>query len=60
MRALALAYERTPEARLYRPDFASCGHDTTATAAAWCLMLLAKHVEVQTKLRAEIRAIFVQ
>ncbi|KAK5079431.1 hypothetical protein LTS08_008844 [Lithohypha guttulata] len=35
--------------------FLGAGHDTTATSAAWTLMLLAKHPEIQTKLRNEIR-----
>jgi cytochrome P450 len=30
-------------------------HDTTATSVAWCLHLLAKHPEYQTRLREEIR-----
>lgn len=35
--------------------FLGAGHDTTATGVAWTLHLLAKHPEVQEKLRAEIR-----
>ncbi|KAG6856749.1 hypothetical protein H0H87_001093 [Tephrocybe sp. NHM501043] len=32
------------------------GHETTANTLSWMLMELARHPEVQTKLRAEIRA----
>lgn len=35
--------------------FLGAGHDTTATAMAWSFLLLAKHPDVQTKLRNEIR-----
>jgi cytochrome P450 len=35
--------------------FLGAGHDTTATSAAWTLLMLAKHPDVQEKLRAEIR-----
>ncbi|KAJ9612544.1 hypothetical protein H2200_004141 [Cladophialophora chaetospira] len=35
--------------------FLGAGHDTTATSVAWTLLLLAKHPEVQEKLRKEIR-----
>lgn len=35
--------------------FLGAGHDTTATSAAWTLMLLAKRPEIQKKLRDEIR-----
>lgn len=35
--------------------FLGAGHDTTATAVAWTLHLLAKHPDVQEKLRDEIR-----
>ncbi|KAI4225137.1 MAG: hypothetical protein L6R40_008387 [Gallowayella cf. fulva] len=34
--------------------FLGAGHDTTATATAWSLLLLAKHPNIQTKLRNEI------
>lgn len=30
------------------------GHDTTATAASWCLVLLALHPEWQDRIRAEV------
>lgn len=36
--------------------FLGAGHDTTATSVAWTLMLLAKHPEIQEKLRKEIRS----
>ena len=35
--------------------FLGAGHDTTATGVAWTLHLLAKHPNVQNRLRAEIR-----
>jgi cytochrome P450 len=34
--------------------FLGAGHDTTATGVAWTLHLLAKHPDVQKKLRAEV------
>ncbi|KIX09012.1 uncharacterized protein Z518_00090 [Rhinocladiella mackenziei CBS 650.93] len=36
--------------------FLGAGHDTTATSVAWTLLLLAKHPDVQAKLREEIRS----
>jgi len=30
------------------------GHETTAVAASWCLMLLGLHPEWQTRIRAEV------
>jgi len=30
------------------------GHETTAVAASWCLMLLALHPEWQARIRAEV------
>ena len=30
------------------------GHETTAVAASWCLMLLGLHLEWQTRIRAEV------
>ena len=36
--------------------FLGAGHDTTATGLAWTLHLLAKHPEVQRKLRKEIES----
>ncbi|ETI22738.1 hypothetical protein G647_06814 [Cladophialophora carrionii CBS 160.54] len=36
--------------------FLGAGHDTTATSVAWTLLMLAKHPDVQTKLREEIRS----
>ena len=35
--------------------FLAAGHETTASAMTWAAYLLAKHPEVQTRLRAEIR-----
>lgn len=35
--------------------FLGAGHDTTATSVAWTLMLLAKHPNVQERLREELR-----
>jgi cytochrome P450 len=35
--------------------FLGAGHDTTATSAAWTLMMLAKNPEIQEKLRDELR-----
>lgn len=35
--------------------FLGAGHDTTATSVAWTLMLLAKHPDVQARLRDELR-----
>ena len=35
--------------------FLAAGHETTATAMTWTTYLLAKHPEVQTRLRQEIR-----
>jgi cytochrome P450 len=35
--------------------FLGAGHDTTATSAAWTLLMLAKNPEVQERLRDEIR-----
>jgi cytochrome P450 len=35
--------------------FLAAGHETTASAMTWALYLLAKHPEVQARLRAEIR-----
>ena len=36
--------------------FLAAGHETTASALAWMMYILAKHPAVQTRLRAEIRA----
>ncbi|EXJ58287.1 hypothetical protein A1O7_05712 [Cladophialophora yegresii CBS 114405] len=36
--------------------FLGAGHDTTATSVAWTLLMLAKHPDVQAKLREEIRS----
>ncbi|KFY38115.1 hypothetical protein V495_06754 [Pseudogymnoascus sp. VKM F-4514 (FW-929)] len=36
--------------------FLAAGHETTATAMAWAIYLLAVHPEMQTRLRAEVRA----
>lgn len=36
--------------------FLAAGHETTASAMVWTCYLLCKHPEIQTKLRAEIRA----
>ncbi|KAJ1257077.1 hypothetical protein BS78_K221600 [Paspalum vaginatum] len=33
------------------------GHETTATTAAWCLMLLASHPEWQSRARAEVQEV---
>ncbi|KAK5463103.1 hypothetical protein LTS15_002816 [Exophiala xenobiotica] len=33
-----------------------CVHDTTATSVAWTLLMLAKHPDIQSKLREEIRS----
>lgn len=38
--------------------FLGAGHDTTATGVAWTLHLLARHPEVQSKLRNEIKEYF--
>ncbi|MCJ1374152.1 hypothetical protein MMC20_005384 [Loxospora ochrophaea] len=35
--------------------FLGAGHDTTATGVAWTLHLIAKHPDVQARLRAEIK-----
>ena len=35
--------------------FLAAGHETTASAMTWATYLLAKHPEVQARLRAEIR-----
>ncbi len=35
--------------------FLAAGHETTASAMTWAAYLLAKHPEVQTRLRAEVR-----
>ncbi|KAK3301159.1 cytochrome P450 [Chaetomium fimeti] len=35
--------------------FLAAGHETTASAMTWAVYLLARHPEVQTRLRAEIR-----
>lgn len=37
--------------------FLAAGHETTASATTWCMYLLAKHPQVQTRLRAEIRGV---
>ncbi|KAK0618295.1 cytochrome P450 [Bombardia bombarda] len=36
--------------------FLAAGHETTASAMTWATYLLARHPDVQTRLRAEIRA----
>lgn len=36
--------------------FLGAGHDTTATAVAWTLHLLSTHLDVQSRLREEVRA----
>lgn len=36
--------------------FLGAGHDTTATAVTWTLMLLSKHPHVQEKLRSEVKS----
>ena len=36
--------------------FLAAGHDTTATSVTWTIHLLTKHQDVQSRLRAEIRA----
>ncbi|KAL2269933.1 hypothetical protein VTJ83DRAFT_2117 [Remersonia thermophila] len=36
--------------------FLAAGHETTASALTWAVYLLAKHPEIQSRLRAEIRA----
>ncbi|KAL2128934.1 hypothetical protein VTI74DRAFT_8458 [Chaetomium olivicolor] len=36
--------------------FLAAGHETTAASMTWAVYLLAKHPEVQTRLRTEIRA----
>lgn len=36
--------------------FLAAGHETTATASAWALIELARHRDIQARLRAEIRA----
>ncbi|KAK9254793.1 cytochrome P450 [Lipomyces tetrasporus] len=38
--------------------FLFAGHETTAGAVAWALLTLAKHMDVQEKLRAEVRDAF--
>ncbi|KZV75242.1 cytochrome P450 [Peniophora sp. CONT] len=38
--------------------FLGAGHETTATGLAWALYLLAKHPDVQNKLRAELAPVF--
>ncbi|KAI1615532.1 cytochrome P450 monooxygenase [Exophiala viscosa] len=35
--------------------FLGAGHDTTATSVAWTLLMLAKHPDIQSKLREEVR-----
>jgi cytochrome P450 len=35
--------------------FLAAGHETTASAMTWAAYLLAKHTDVQTRLRAEVR-----
>ncbi|KAF7725053.1 hypothetical protein EC973_000460 [Apophysomyces ossiformis] len=37
--------------------FMAAGHETIATALTWCLWLLAKHQDVQTVLREEIKTL---
>ncbi len=37
--------------------FLSAGHETTSTAVTWAIHTLAKHREIQSRLRAEIRAV---
>ena len=34
----------------------AAGHETTSSTLSWCLFLLAQHPEVQSQLRAEVRA----
>lgn len=36
--------------------FLGAGHETTSTALQWCVYVLCKHPDVQTRLREEIRA----
>lgn len=36
--------------------FLAAGHETTATAMIWAVVLLCQHPDVQTQLRAEVRA----
>ena len=36
--------------------FLVAGHETTASATAWCLFALTQHPEVQNKLREELRS----
>ncbi|KAK9384606.1 cytochrome P450 [Lipomyces mesembrius] len=38
--------------------FLFAGHETTAGAVAWALLTLAKHMDVQKKMRDEVRAAF--
>ena len=38
--------------------FLGAGHETTASGLAWALYLLAKHPDVQDKLRAELTPVF--
>ncbi|KAK9430710.1 cytochrome P450 [Lipomyces doorenjongii] len=38
--------------------FLFAGHETTAGAVAWALLTLAKHMDVQRKMRDEVRAAF--
>ncbi|OSD05893.1 cytochrome P450 [Trametes coccinea BRFM310] len=39
------------------PTFLVAGHETTSTAAAWCLFALTQHPEMQQKLRDELLAV---
>lgn len=36
--------------------FVAAGHETTATAMTWAIHTLARHLDIQSRLRAEIRA----
>ncbi|KAI9243654.1 cytochrome P450 [Sporodiniella umbellata] len=38
--------------------FLAAGHETTSVSLSWCLWLLAKHPEIQDRLRAEVKEVF--